>query len=116
MLTTEQLSTFKDALENERLTLRERILASLTDYPLTQPELLQTHHLIGLCQDEGRNSKHLGFRLERVDAALCAMMMEMYGLCADCEDEITVADLEKDPAEPRCKSCRMHDHYHHEEI
>lgn len=52
-------------------------------------------------------------RLEKVDAAVCSFKLGMYGLCADCEEEIEWCDLEKDPAQPRCKACRENSRYHH---
>ncbi len=55
----------------------------------------------------------LAQRLERVDAALCSVNCDLYGLCSDCESPIEDTVLEKDPAEPRCASCRTQDHYHH---
>lgn len=56
----------------------------------------------------------LATRLEKVDAAICSIKLGMYGLCADCEDEINIEDLETDPAQPRCQHCREHSRYHHE--
>ncbi|XPP89514.1 conjugal transfer protein TraR [Photobacterium leiognathi subsp. mandapamensis] len=53
-------------------------------------------------------------RLEKVDAAVCSFKLGMYGLCTDCEEEIEFSDLEKDPAQPRCKACREHSRYHHD--
>ncbi|WEM43091.1 conjugal transfer protein TraR [Photobacterium sp. DA100] len=56
----------------------------------------------------------LAVRMERVDAAVCSVKLGMYGLCVDCEEEITLEDLEQDPAQPRCSSCREHSRYHHD--
>ncbi|PSW18797.1 conjugal transfer protein TraR [Photobacterium sanctipauli] len=55
----------------------------------------------------------LAIRMEKVDAAVCSIKLGMYGFCVDCEDEIELADLQDDPAQPRCKSCRVHSRYHH---
>ena len=56
----------------------------------------------------------MAIRLEKVDAAVCSFKLGMYGLCADCEEEIEYNDLEQDPAQARCKSCREHSRYHHD--
>ncbi|OOE57468.1 hypothetical protein BZG13_10520 [Salinivibrio sp. ML323] len=56
----------------------------------------------------------LGERLEKVDAALCAMDLEIYGLCADCESDIPLDDLINDAAEQRCPQCRASNYYHHD--
>lgn len=55
----------------------------------------------------------LAVRMEKVDAAVCSIKLGMYGLCVDCEEEIDVEELQADPAQPRCHSCRAHSRYHH---
>ncbi|SFC29404.1 TraR/DksA family transcriptional regulator [Pseudoalteromonas denitrificans] len=44
-------------------------------------------------------------RLNKVEAALCQFEQGVYGFCADCETQISVSKLNKDPTEQRCKSC-----------
>ncbi|MGF1724195.1 conjugal transfer protein TraR [Photobacterium nomapromontoriensis] len=56
----------------------------------------------------------IAMRMEKVDAAVCSIKLGMYGLCVDCEEEIALADLDNDPAQPRCHSCCDHSRYHHE--
>lgn len=56
----------------------------------------------------------LAMRMEKVDAAVCSIKLGMYGLCVDCEDEIDIDELQADPAQPRCHSCRVHSRYHHD--
>ncbi|WP_299014798.1 TraR/DksA C4-type zinc finger protein [uncultured Photobacterium sp.] len=55
----------------------------------------------------------LAVRMEKVDAAVCSIKLGMYGLCVDCEEEIDFEELQADPAQPRCRSCRVHSRYHH---
>ncbi|MGF1690438.1 TraR/DksA C4-type zinc finger protein [Photobacterium kagoshimensis] len=57
----------------------------------------------------------LATKVEKVDAAVCTLTLGMYGLCADCEEEIEAEDLIKDPAQARCRACRKHSRYHHDE-
>ena len=64
-------------------------------------------------QSESQALLTLAQRLERVDAALCSVNCDLYGICSDCEAPIESAILDADPAEPRCASCRTQDHYHH---
>lgn len=56
----------------------------------------------------------LAMKMEKVDAAVCSMKLGMYGLCVDCEDEISLDELKADPAQPRCHACREHSRYHHD--
>ncbi|MGF1687657.1 conjugal transfer protein TraR [Photobacterium japonica] len=58
----------------------------------------------------------LAVRMEKVDAAVCSVKLGMYGLCVDCEEEIAIADLNDDPAQPRCHNCREHSRYHHDAL
>jgi len=44
-------------------------------------------------------------RLNKVEAALCQFEQGVYGICADCEESISLCKLEKDPTEQRCKPC-----------
>ncbi|WP_064602572.1 TraR/DksA C4-type zinc finger protein [Photobacterium sp. J15] len=55
----------------------------------------------------------MAVRMEKVDAAVCSIKLGMYGLCVDCEEEIEMEDLQADPAQPRCRACRIHSRYHH---
>ncbi|MFQ6370427.1 TraR/DksA C4-type zinc finger protein [Shewanella sp. YIC-542] len=51
-------------------------------------------------------------RLNRLDAAQCQLDLGLYGLCADCENEIEPERLAMDPTEQRCQHCS--EHYAHE--
>ncbi|MBU2970308.1 TraR/DksA C4-type zinc finger protein [Pseudoalteromonas sp. C2R02] len=44
-------------------------------------------------------------RLNKVEAALCQFEQGVYGICADCEDAISLLKLEQDPTEQRCLPC-----------
>lgn len=44
-------------------------------------------------------------RLNKVEAALCQFEQGVYGICADCEEAISLSKLEKDPTEQRCRTC-----------
>ena len=44
-------------------------------------------------------------RLEKVQAAISQIKLGIYGICADCEEQIEAERLEFDPASQRCKAC-----------
>ncbi|KUE81899.1 conjugal transfer protein TraR [Aeromonas schubertii] len=72
------------------------------------PELAQcdTEQLISIGQRLLPNqSAPLTARLLHVEAALCQMELGLYGLCADCEEPLSVAALDQDPALQRCPRC-----------
>jgi len=46
-------------------------------------------------------------RLDKVEAALCQFEQGVYGICADCEESISLCKLENDPTEQRCKPCAI---------
>jgi len=43
--------------------------------------------------------------LKRIDAALCQMDLGLYGLCSDCEEPLSIEQLEQDPTLQRCPRC-----------
>lgn len=49
--------------------------------------------------------------LSCIEASLCEFHLGMYGLCSDCEAQIPLELLEKDPTQQRCPECQ----HHHEE-
>lgn len=44
--------------------------------------------------------------MKSIDAALNNMQIGMYGLCADCEEQIETARLDLDPTTQRCLACQ----------
>ncbi|HGY1052759.1 TPA: TraR/DksA family transcriptional regulator [Aeromonas salmonicida subsp. pectinolytica] len=42
---------------------------------------------------------------KRIDAALCQMDLGLYGLCSDCEEPLSIEQLEQDPTLQRCPRC-----------
>ena len=44
-------------------------------------------------------------QLQQVDAALCQQQLGLYGLCSDCEDELSRELLYQDPCRQRCSLC-----------
>nr|WP_086937515.1 TraR/DksA C4-type zinc finger protein [Thaumasiovibrio occultus] len=81
---------------------------------LSPKQFADTEELILLGQHSlNSHTRELALRVERLDAAMCARRIGMYGLCADCEETIPLYDLEIDPAEPRCFECRCK-HLHNE--
>ncbi|MFP2767966.1 transcriptional regulator, TraR/DksA family protein [Oceanisphaera sp. KMM 10153] len=48
--------------------------------------------------------------LKQVDAALCQWQLGLYGLCSDCEAELTREQLWLDPCRQRCDVCEQKYH------
>lgn len=114
MITTKIVAQQKQALVKEKDVVRSRVEDRLICMTGGDIASVPTAHLIKLCRTESDKELHVdGLRLEKIDAALCAIETELYGLCADCEDEIEESDLLADPAELRCRGCRETGHYHH---
>lgn len=44
-------------------------------------------------------------QLKQVDAALCQQQLGLYGLCSDCEEELSREQLYQDPCRQRCSLC-----------
>lgn len=45
--------------------------------------------------------------LKQVDAALCQWQLGLYGLCSDCEAELTFEQLYQAPCRQRCTPCEQ---------
>ncbi|KLV09209.1 dksA-type zinc finger protein [Photobacterium aquae] len=111
-------SEFQQRLEQEHLSLSQEIKQELLLNTLVPSsaaiDKAELSELILMAKSSFiPNLFDLAVRMERVDAAVCSGKLGMYGLCADCEEEIAHADLEQDPAQPRCHDCREHNRYHH---
>ncbi|WP_445778027.1 TraR/DksA C4-type zinc finger protein [Shewanella sp.] len=46
-------------------------------------------------------------QLMKLDAASCQLDLGLYGLCSDCELDIELDRLQRDPTEQRCGSCQQ---------
>ena len=46
-------------------------------------------------------------QLKQLDAALCQQQLGLYGLCSDCETELTFELLYQDPCRQRCTPCEQ---------
>ena len=44
-------------------------------------------------------------QLKNIDASLVSIEVGMYGLCSDCESELTLAQLSSNPTTQRCPNC-----------
>ncbi|BAX52404.1 TPA: conjugal transfer protein TraR [Photobacterium damselae] len=109
----------QDTLENERVDLakelKSEMLLNAVSPSMEELNKLDLYDLLALAKAAYiPNLYKLATRLEVVDAAVCSIRFGLYGLCADCEEEIDLADLEADPAQPRCRHCREHSRYHHD--
>ncbi|MEZ8131247.1 DksA protein [Enterovibrio norvegicus] len=114
MLDIEKVAQLQKNLMNEKEVVRSRLEDALIRLTGQDVSSVPTAHLIKLCRRESDDLHDDGFRLERIDAALCAIHTGLFGYCADCEEPISINDLLNDPAEPRCFECRTRNHYYHE--
>ncbi|MFD1008253.1 transcriptional regulator, TraR/DksA family protein [Oceanisphaera ostreae] len=46
-------------------------------------------------------------QLKQLDAALCQQLLGLYGLCSDCEAELSYELLYQDPCRQRCAQCEL---------
>ncbi|WP_417618237.1 transcriptional regulator, TraR/DksA family protein [Oceanisphaera sp.] len=46
-------------------------------------------------------------QLKQLDAALCQQQLGLYGLCSDCEAQLTHQQLYQDPCRQRCTPCEQ---------
>ncbi|MEZ8096332.1 conjugal transfer protein TraR [Photobacterium swingsii] len=97
-------------------SLRHEIVTHSLMSNVTTMKQLELNELIKMAKSSYiPDLLELATKVEKVDAAVCTLTLGMYGLCADCEEEIEAEDLIKDPAQARCRSCRAHSRYHHDE-
>lgn len=113
MLDKENVAQLKQKLDCEKLVVRSRLQEAFLHDTGGDISDVPTAQLIKLCRTKSDDIHLGGLRLEKIDAAICAIHTGLYSLCADCEEEIAFLDLERDPAEPRCKACKEQSPYHH---
>ena len=46
-------------------------------------------------------------QLKQLDAAICQQQLGLYGLCSDCEAELSYELLYQDPCRQRCAQCEL---------
>ncbi|MCW8995860.1 MAG: molecular chaperone DnaK [Psychromonas sp.] len=112
-LSEAQLKQFQTELSNSFEKLRQEIIdismsSSDTSIPLTA-EQLQTVSADELIELAGHfeipSVSHKIALMKCIDAALNNLQIGMFGLCADCESEIAINDLNLDPTRQRCTVC-----------
>ncbi|WP_115718044.1 TraR/DksA family transcriptional regulator [Gallaecimonas mangrovi] len=105
------MADFGNLLSQEQLQLLVQIRARLIELgaPGTLLELLNNQGTDGISSFlpsyPDRQLYGLCDRLSKVEAALCQLELGLYGICSDCESEIEMERLVKDPAEQRCAKC-----------
>lgn len=111
-ITQTQLAEWRDRLQSDWAQVREELIAELranrrSDWAeqIAGCERDQLVDLIGRLRLP--KVDQLVARLKRVDAALCQMDLGLYGLCSDCEEPLSLAQLEQDPALQRCPRCEQ---------
>ena len=108
------LTLEQQALCQQKLLLEYQQLIKILHSTLSAQHEMDVNTLLS---EAKRHSTHdiikLAYQLEQTDAALCAIHLDLYGLCVDCESNIDAAILLQTPTQPRCTECQTHDHYHH---
>jgi DnaK suppressor protein len=105
-MTTKELAHFRTALElrqtelEELLRNREVIAVNLNSDMLDQIQHAQEREMaIG-------NLERASARLNEVRSALQAMQLGAFGICVDCEEEISMKRLAAVPWTTSCLACR----------
>lgn len=108
------LTMFENTLRHELSQVREQVLTTYGDHDCGSqlslkralnnvnysdwPEYLAKHYIL--------NQEPLIQRLIELEAAIAQFEIGQYGYCADCEEQIELVLLERDPATQRCKRCQ----------
>lgn len=109
-MTQAQLAEWRDRLQADWAQVREELIVQLKadrrDEWAEQVDHCERDQLVELTSrlDLPRVEQRV-MRLKRLDAALCQMDLGLYGLCSDCEEPLTIDQLEQDPTLQRCPSC-----------
>ena len=112
-LNEKQLAQFKLQLNSKIITVRQKINTIFLESSHSSHHLA-AKNLVRFSADElieftskvenpslARNVD----RLKKLDASLISIEQGMYGLCADCEIELSVKQLTETPTLQRCPSC-----------
>lgn len=84
--------------------LQQQACQLLEHAPEQQTDMLG--QLINLFIDRQMDRHPLYFRLLKLDAAKCQLELGLFGLCADCEEEIESWLLQEDVTTQRCACCQ----------
>jgi len=112
-LNEKQLAQFKLLLNSDLIKVRSRINtvfleSSHASHHLAVKNLarLSADELIEFTSKvENASLKRNIERLKKLDASLSSIEHSMYGLCSDCESELTVEQLSEDRTMQRCPTC-----------
>lgn len=102
-------------LSDEKSQLLHKLMGNLKDHHLS-PDNHDSSVTHVIKQAKGLYIDSLNkdaIRLEKVDASLALIETQMYGFCVDCEEELEVSQILRDPAENRCLRCQQHSRYKH---
>tara|TARA_R110001583_G_scaffold112917_3_gene263088 strand:+ start:22100 stop:22489 length:390 start_codon:yes stop_codon:yes gene_type:complete len=114
-LNTQQLAHFKSLLDTKQTQTRSAIDAIFqasdhASHRLAVSKLanLSTDELIEFTQQiDDRELKRNIDNLKKIDASLNILEQGMYGLCSDCEMELSIDVLNEKPTTQRCPHCEV---------
>jgi len=79
---------------------------SKTPQLATKLQNISSDELLDLAGATELLSNTLDFsKIKNIDAALTNIEIGIYGICADCEENIEIAQLKLNPAQQRCSLC-----------
>ena len=104
-MNTQPLRQRLSAIETELRQELTAIAADLSNLPLSD--------IVEQLADQQLCHQGIYARLVRLDAAICQLDLGLYGLCSDCEAEISAGRLQQDPTEQRCEQCEEHHRHEH---
>lgn len=108
-----QIAQFKLQLNGDIIAVREKINTIFLESDHASHHLA-AKNLVRLSADElieftskldNASLKRNVERLKKLDASLLSIEQSMYGLCADCETELSVEQLTNTPTLQRCPAC-----------
>lgn len=110
-----QIDQFKQTLLEKLQTIQNEIVKDLCDSSeithqkqAKQLPMLSTDELLDFAENSNLNSINIKVSdLKCIDASLNNIQIDMFGLCSDCEVEIELEQLLKDPTTQRCRRCEL---------
>ncbi|MBW8186670.1 TraR/DksA C4-type zinc finger protein [Shewanella nanhaiensis] len=106
-----ELSKLESCLRKEIGELANKHQIKLESQQSSLCEIIEVLTQAKLCDEP------LFCRLTKLDAAFCQLDIGLYGLCADCENEIEPERLAWDMLEQRCAECaENYEHQHRQEL
>ncbi|TEW55195.1 molecular chaperone DnaK [Psychromonas sp. RZ22] len=114
-ITAEQQQLLQQGLLAEFALLKEKVKTRLSisskknlNDLVEQIDSMSADTLISnLVHSESHSLNLYKLKIQSIDAALQGMELGLYGLCSDCEEDLDVDELFKNPTMQRCPECEI---------